>query len=365
MSSWGRIQNSSGHRFFPKPDSRGRSYFGVSQKKRSGHHVVVPVYRLVNVLFNDPDLISFKVGDVTDHILSHETWNNHKRNLRWASKSFNMRRRLPSMTKAQSFSQKVKCTCRRTGEERVFDSQEDAAAGIGLDHGFVTRCVNGKKRSAAWIIEPVCSEELLLSNEEWWPLTPGTTYPCASSYGRWQPRPYIESRYTPVPEKSGYVRVSTPKRGMHDIVLSHYEPRPSPLHTAEHINRNRSDNRRENLCWLDGSGQRKNQDRSEIGAHWWNYRARADDSDVWVQFSTSAELADHLGLTVQQLSNGASTSGRSTGHRKAPTGIRYKIERVVPDDYEIPGEEWVDIVEADWLPGGKYAVVGDVYGKEA
>lgn len=356
MSSWGRIQDSSGRRYFPKPDRSGRSYHIL--RKRDSHHIHTPVYRLVNVLFNDPDLIYFKVGDVTDHILSHETWNNHKRNVRWASKSFNIRRRLPSLTLAQSLSQKVKCTCRQTGEERMFDSQEYAAAAIGLDHGFVTRCINGKKRSAAWIIEPVCSEELLLPNEEWWPLTSGTTYPCASSYGRWQPRPYIESRYTPVPERNGYVRVSTPKRGMHDIVLSHYEPRPSPLHTAEHINGNRSDNRRENLCWLDKSEQCNSRDISAAGAHWWNYRAKADGSDVWVQFPTSAELADHLGLTVQQLSLGASTSGRHTGHRTAPSGTRYKIERVLPDDYEIPGEEWVDIVEADWLPGGKYAVVG-------
>ena len=358
VSSWGRIQDSSGRRYFPKPDSCGRSYYVL--RKRGVHLVHIPVYRLVNVLFNDPDLNSFKVGDVTDHILSHEIWNNHKRNVRWASKSFNSRRRLPANTFSRSMSQKVKCTSRRTGEVCVFDSQEDAAVGIGLDHGFVTRCVAGKKKSATWIIEPVCSEELLLPNEDWWPLTPGTTHPCASSHGRWQPRPYIESRYTPVPEKTGYVRVSTPKRGMHDIVLSHYEPRPSLAHTADHINRIKSDNRRENLRWVDKSGQRRNQDRSAVGAHWWNYRAKAVGSNIWLQFPTSAELAKHLGFTVEQLASGASTSGRHTGHRKAPSGVRYKIERITPDDYEIEGEEWIDIVEADWCSGGKYAVVEDV-----
>ena len=369
VSDWGRIQDSSRRRYFPKPDSAQRSYFTI---KRAGSKIArIPIYRLVNVLFNDPELQRFTPGDITDHILSHEPWNNHRRNLRWASKSFNSRRRLPSATASATRGQRVRLTNRVTGEVREFESNLIAATAVGLDHGFVNRCVNGKMRSSEWAMEALCKEELLLPDEEWWPIFPDTTHPCVSSYGRWQPLASPTSRCTPLPRPSGYVWVwvQHPEKSrdvrkhfaMHDLVFEHYEPRPSPLHTVNHKNHNRSDNRRENLEWADKSEQIMDREMSgRVDTVRLNYRARLDGTTEWLQFEDVDALSVHIGISTANISSAANHSGkgRNTGHARNSTGQRYKLERVPDPDYEIPGEEWADIVDMDWLEGGKYAKLG-------
>ena len=148
---------------------------------------------------------------------------------------------------------------------------------------------------------------------------------------------------------------------MHDIVLEHYEPRPSPQHTANHKNHNRSDNRRENLEWADYSEQAIDQERSgKVDTVRFNYRALLDGTTDWLEFDDVNALAAHIGLSTGRISHtaGQSGKGRSTGHARNSTGQRYKIERVPNPDYEIPGEEWADIVDTDWLEGGKYGKLG-------
>ena len=57
----------------------------------------------------------------------------------------------------------------------------------------------------------------------------------------------------PTLDKKGYTRVAIHGRNIeiHLLVAERYlGPKPSPLHQVDHINRNRADNRIENLRWV-------------------------------------------------------------------------------------------------------------------
>ena len=63
MSSFGRKQSEHGARYFVTPEHSG---YGRSNVK--GVTTKIPVHVLVNVLFNDPGLRTYRTGMTTDHL---------------------------------------------------------------------------------------------------------------------------------------------------------------------------------------------------------------------------------------------------------------------------------------------------------
>jgi hypothetical protein len=124
------------------------------------------------------------------------------------------------------------------------------------------------------------------------------------------------------------------------VCTAFHGPKPSPLHTAEHIDRNPSNNRPDNLCWFTPAEQiqasyRNNPNRKSSAPQ----RSLAvlgrkkDSDDDWIEYLSCNDAARQLHLNVGSVSAVAKKVQRHTGG--------YEFVYVAQPDLE--GEEWVKL----------------------
>lgn len=336
VSNHGRVQNYSGLRYFPAPNALG--YCVVIKKTTSRTSVHVCVHRAVHVLFNDPELKSWFIGATVDHI-DRIRCNNNASNLRWATRVL---QRVNQDHKPRNHA------CRRIrifngSESRDFNSCSEAANYIGCHASLFSR----QSTVHGWSFKHL--EDSNLDGEEWRPCADGCSSK-VSSLGRVET---IGRKRMPTPDVDGYCWVgSTPFA--HAVLIAFGYPRPSSAHTADHIDRDRSNNALSNLRWADAKQQASNRSpaKTRVGVH--ARESRPATSSIWTRYNNPSELYAATGVSRAGMNNCTNPASRQ---KTAPgnDGIRYEIRRVVdPSQRDIDGEEWKILHIADWMEDGKY-----------
>lgn len=111
-----------------------------------------------------------------------------------------------------------------------------------------------------------------------------------------------------------------------------------------------------NLCWATKTEQSANQSERCTYATRRPYEIQAVGTLNWT-VTDAAEASKKYGIDSTAMSHVAdpSTNRQTT---KARDGTWYRVRYAAdPSQEDAEGEEWKDIVVADWAPSGKYACV--------
>ena len=193
--------------------------------------------------------------------------------------------------------------------------------------------------------------EPLLPGEQW--VGVGWRKAAVSNMGRWKASNGFIS--VPKPSTDGYVNVTLNyvNHKLHDLVCSAFHgKKPSDAHTANHIDKDRSNNRADNLEWSTPKGQvehsnaagKCNSKKRTTGRP--TYGRRVGDTE-WTLYDTASDAAVALGVGV---GNAAMVAA---GKWKATCGAEFKYAEVV-DESGYESEVWMEVRREDWQPGGKY-----------
>ena len=144
--------------------------------------------------------------------------------------------------------------------------------------------------------------------------------------------------FQPEPHANGYrfIMCKGKKFSVHSIVAELFlQPKPSDSHTIDHINRDRSDNRIENLRWANKSEQRENQSRSSPKQQCLPVLVRHviwDDNTPSLRFESCLQVSKYLDLTPCTV-NAALRRGWRLKNKEFTAS--YCTETIT-----IPGEVW-------------------------
>jgi hypothetical protein len=186
-----------------------------------------------------------------DHI-DRDPSNNRVDNLRWATKSEQVRNRILPRNKAGSRPVEVNFG---TGWIR-YESVNDAARSNGFNLGSLSQLLHGKgglKSVNGAVARFVDVDEVADENEEWRMVDNNMISNCGMVMSnRWG------QKYAPRPlPEHGYCKAFG--QYVHILVIRAFgPPKPSDEHTVDHINRIRNDNRIENLRWATRAEQMAN-----------------------------------------------------------------------------------------------------------
>ena len=249
VSSFGRFKSSRGVVSTPKPMNSG--YVSVSCNGKL--HLIHVLMAIAFGLEKRDD------QDTVDHIDNNPS-NNRLENLRWASRSEQMKHSYATNKNRGSSAQRTS----KPVEGRVlgaeawvpYASSAEAARSLGLNPGAISGCCSGvcKKTGGYEFRWGVANEVAVLPGEVWKPYESAWV----SSFGRFKSSRGVVS--TPKPMKSGYVLVFCNGK-LHPIhvlmAIAFGLPKRDDQVTVDHIDNNPSNNRLENLRWASMSEQVK------------------------------------------------------------------------------------------------------------
>lgn len=359
VSNYGRIQSigkaQNGRKVLLKPTTDG---YVVATCKGIGRF---PVHVVVNVLFNDPDLKRWKPGLTTDH-KDRVRSNNHAFNLKWATGTEQRKNQVRNFGEVGSRGGKFARAvwCRFTGGcWRRFESLREASDVTGLAFSVVRDIAMGKTKKTSKGVDvkfAETSEPHELPGEVWKPIL--DTVGFVSNMGRIQSTPH-SPRYTPTPRSNGRCYADVGNLGVQQVgrlVLCAFDRAPVGDESCDHKDRDPLNNNLSNLCWATKKEQIANQSKRCTYATRRPYEIQAVGTTGWI-VTDATEASKKYGIDSSAMSHVAnpSTNRKTT---KARDGTWYYV-RYAPDSSQedAEGEEWKDIVVADWVPGGKYACV--------
>lgn len=248
ISNFGRFQNSRGKKYYPAGHSDGYPQIGI-QKPNSRLVKHLRVHRVVHILFNDPELQDFAAGKTVDH-KDRDRGNCCAENLQWATAVEQCaNRKKVERTTEISMTKRVEV---RSGDQlRIFCSIKAAAAALEttrdllMSRHFVRFVPDDDLDGEVWKVHPLGCQ--------------------ASNMGRYSGDGF--KKYFPAASSGGYATVyfrqsagaGQKKLRVMNLVLEAFGLNKSNgSDTADHIDRNRSNNRLDNLRWASKRDQAKN-----------------------------------------------------------------------------------------------------------
>ena len=346
VSSLGRVRTKYGNVYTPKPEASGYCRFQFNNKPLMVHRLVAFIH------LGRPERPDQTQVDHIDNIKS----NNRAINLRWASPRENLLNETTISNRKSNGPKRSKpVKARPVGDSNApwslrFESTHDAARKLGVHVENIGGCLherNGRKSAGGYEFafdEP--NEPEQLPGEEW--RRHDETGNLVSSLGRvkFARRGVVSRGHT---QKNGYVVVGvtiggrTLKPLMHRLVAEAFAlPRLTGQNQVNHIDRDRSNNRVENLEWASGQENvrhsfRTNPNRGNGGAqNSQAVEALGADGAVVARYPSITAAAEALG--VRSSSN---ISRCLAGRFKTCGGFQFR--RVVEADEE--GEVWKDVTE--------------------
>lgn len=352
ISNLGRFQNCDGWKYYPTARKDG---YSVIKLKHKGRTNCILTHRGVHICFNDPELKGPFPGATVDHH-DRNPKNNSYFNLRWASKkcqSENQKQRyVPQIvTSGKATAKRVRIW--KAGYENtsmIFDSVNQACTHVDL---HPTKFAFMKQRRG-WDHCFVDDDDI---DGEIWSSVCGVS---VSNFGRFQSSSGTLKHHPQFMDDLGYVSVevgAAPTR--RKVQLSHLileafgYNRPSPSHTADHINRNPMDNRISNLRWALPSLQSKNQGHTGT-PHLRPIEGRVVGSSEWAWYPNAFEASEVTKIARKKIASLANPKDRMRTS-PAPCGKRFEFRYFDdPSQSNLEGEEWTVLNSADWGPGGRY-----------
>jgi len=148
--------------------------------------------------------------------------------------------------------------------------------------------------------------------------------------------------YFPMPTSTGYCTVTRPGTKstvtVHVLVATAFiGPKPSDRHTVDHINRDKSDNRVQNLRWATPSEQHANRDNPFKRQSRRMVEAKGVDGE-WTRFESVVDAVNACSV------NRSDINKVLKGKLKTAKGMSFRYV-VLPN---IPGEDW-RIVHGSWV----------------
>lgn len=347
VSNLGRVCDRKGHKYWPSCNSGGYPQIGIQKGKRCGGTRCLAVHRLVHVLFNDPLLIGHSPTMCTVDHLDRDKLNAKPENLIWASQEMQAANRSAPIAYKKT-NQVMKRVCLTRGEEqRHFDRILDAADFL---RAFVNKrwpqdYMRDGARLGGWLV--TFAEDDDLPGEEWRRVRSSWV----SSIGRYSID--MKTKYFPSC-RNGYPVVCINRRRVQlsHLILEAFDRQANADETADHIDRNPSNNCISNLRWASKTVQSQNRSASRVKPTKRSIKARIHPSDAdWTVFKDGDAAIEALGVGRDQMYKSADPT-KSAVVARSSTGINYKFEWV--PDPDLPAEVWKDVVVADWCEGGKY-----------
>jgi len=334
VSSLGRFKSSFGVISTPKPTKSGY----VSVFCNGKHHQLHVLMAIAFALPKRDD------QDTVDHIDNNPS-NNRLENLRWASRSEQMKHSYATNKNRGSNApkQSKSVEARKLGAEDwvPYASSNEAARSLGLDPGSISKCCRGERKQTGgyefrW---GVPNEVAVLEGEVWKPYESAWV----SSLGRFKSSRGVVS--TPKPQQSGYVRVKINGKDhlIHVLMAIAFGlPKRDDQTTVDHIDNNPSNNRLENLRWASRSEQIKhsyatNENRaSNAPKQSKPVEARVLGTEAWVPYASSSEAARSLELYPGAISACCRGRYKQTGGYEFRWGVANEVA-------VLEGEVWVDV----------------------
>lgn len=342
VSSHGRLQNKAGRKYWPA----NRSVYSTAT---FGKDVKISVHLLVQTLFNDPDLVEWKQGDTVDH-MNRNTHDNHRSNLRWASRQLQAENR-SKPTPAVNKCCVVEVRCLETGSVTRCSSHREACAMFNLDPGAVARCCSGEYSQTNGYAVKKAGVYETLEGECW---APAEFTGCrVSSFGRVTTFDGQEPYY-PSLRNDGYAMFRQ-HRFPQFVLLAFGFQKPGPDYTVDHIDRDPSNNHLSNLRWASKKLQSNNRKAAAPHCSNFKWQGRRVDQGDWIVYNNLVEAAQKTGVNKRSISDCANPSRRQKT-TPGTDGNRYEWRKYVDfDQLDLDGEEWKDANVFEWTGDGKYA----------
>lgn len=351
VSNCGRIQYASGFRCFPRPAATGYASICLESRFTTRTTCSIGLHRLVHILFNDPELKEWSPKMTVDHI-DRDPGNNASTNLRWATSS---QQKLNQTNSNDIGPTPVRIRATNSEEAHDFNSVVEAAAFIGCSTNAIHHVLSCRQdTSFGWSFDYIADPDL--PGEEWKAVDGSISQ--VSSLGRVNTRGtkrFLSAR----PDGYSMIYCGGKAKPMGRVVLSAFGyPRPSKLHTVDHIDRNRSNNALSNLRWVVGAEQYANR-KTPTARQSYRIEARRVDSTEWITYESWPDARAAIGVSTSGLNSCTNPTNRqktTPGHN----GVRYEIRRIVDaSQLDLDSEAWKDIDIANWNRGGKYYRLSD------
>ena len=340
VSSLGRFRDNNGFCRDCPTNANGYPSFTVS---KGDARASLLLHRVVHILFNDPTLSKFCKGMTVDHI-DRNVGNSHHCNLRWATK----KEQYANSSAVLNFGDDSQLVHRQriravAPDGCVYDisSLSELAEVTGMTVSGNLKLV---LRHQGWIVNPQADEDL--EGEVWRSHPIGVQ---VSNLGRYS-KDGLNKVSCSSTGSGGYsrpVKIHSKNYIYGRLVLEAFGiPRPTDQHTVDHINRDRRDDRLENLRWATRTQQRENQARPSRRLRR-PFVTRKVGSITELHMQTIDEAVAQTGCNEQGIRNVLNPSSRA---RTVPGFHGARYEFFLDEDFSqenLPGEEWKPVEAVD------------------
>lgn len=275
---------------------------------------LVKVHALIAEAFLEPKP---SYAHTIDHI-NHDRGDNRAVNLRWATKVEQIKNQRPCDLSTHCGNNPLEYKRIGDAEWTWCQSQSECARVLGLNSGAINCCINGKRsKHGGYEFRRAAVEKI--DGEVW-----REYYTCeVSNMGRIRHK--TAPPFNPKISK-GMEYAFFAGEMVHVIVAWAFlgEP-PFEGATIDHINRDKSDNRVENLQWASMKEQRANQERVSICTH--SKRVKTFMNGRWFVFESAMEAEAELNICAQNI-------GKCALGKRAREGLSGSMHDLRPNHYD-------------------------------